>query len=855
MKSLEVIRKDGSGDHGMGQDTERGGDAHEAPVRNLLLGRLAGPILLTILPLVLVLGGYYRSVLLGGLRDWPISGDAAFYAYQLARVGELHGQWWKLGQDEKVGSPYQPEFGKHPGVYEGVDLLLVSSLTSRWLDPVTNYHVIMMTVLVVNGWVVGWMVRRLSRSWFWAAVAVILVTWNYSTAFRLHGHAHLFKYYWTVLAVTAFSRYLDAPTVRRSVILGLAMALVLQGSFYLGSFLGLACGVWWLGCLVAGQLSWRHVRGAVPALVTFSAAAMALTFPVWIGSRSRLLADSYHGHGRIDAWNFSAELWQYFVSPASQAGLSFTADFKNRYALERGYLEGWHYPGHVILLAVAIYLVLKLRNRPVQVSDPRLLDRFMGLAALLVLLSLAGGPSFFLVSGIGCFRAYGRAGLLALALLCVAAPVILAGACQRVRGRLPRCLILVVLGISLYEGYQATTWRPFQSRTEIPAWVDWLAQQPPQERLAAFPPARERPVEWWGFDSLLFRVMHRHAALNGSDSLLLAADLKLLGATYQQMNPAGLRFVASLGYTTLAFHQEYLSANSWICSLPWLDRFDERGPWSFYRVSASLEELPRVSIEEVLASWRPREEPAEVPAGCWITERFELDRDVTVGTTAPFRLVWADHRERWVGEPVPALFQHVFGPDLPAFSVKTPNMQGLYRLLFIDQRQQVLRSRLYWVRGDVETILAHEVADRSARGRPVCDPQNRTRARRGSSRSGERQRVLSPGKYQPRPGLFEVDPSAPEALETSAGSLVVKVGTAQENRRAPGDEITILLPCDVPPRTAIRLPLPEVLAGRAHVQHGLTFRPYFHRSGEVLVTPVPPELELARGRALDRPRK
>jgi hypothetical protein len=95
----------------------------------------------------------------------------------------------------------------------------------------------------------------------------------------------------------------------------------------------------------------------------------------------------------------------------------------------------------------------------------------------------------------------------------------------------------------------------------------------------------------------------------------------------------------------------------------------------------------------------------------------------------------------------------------------------------------------------------------------------------------------------------------PGALETSAGSLVVKVGTAQENRRVPGDEITILLPCDLPPRTAIRLPLPEVLAGPAHDQHGLTLRPCFHRSGEVLVMPVPPDLELARGRALDRIRK
>ena len=841
----------------MAIDTEQGRDAQETPVRNAPLARVAGALLVAILPLVLVLGGYYRSVLLGGLKNWPISGDGAFYAYQLARVGELHGQWWKLGQDEKVGAPYQPEFGKHPGVYEGVDLLLVSSLTSRWLDPVTNYHVIMMTVLVVNGWIAGWMVRRLTSSWFWAAVAVILVTWNYSTAFRLQGHTHLFKYGWTVLAVTAFSRYLDDPTGRRSVILGLAMALVLQGSFYLGSFLGLACGVWWLGCLVAGRLSWRHVRGAVPALVTFSAAALALTFPVWIGSRSRLLADSYQGHGRIDAWDLSAELWQYLVSPASRAGISFTTDFKNRYTLERGFLEGWHYPGHVILLAVAIYLVFRLRNRPLRLSDPRLLDRFMGLTAILVLLSLAGGPSFFLVSGIGCFRAYGRAGLLALALWCVAAPVILNGACQMVRGGVPRFLaLLVLLGITLYEGYQATSWFPSHTRMEIPGWVDWLAQQPRQERMAAFPPARDRPV-WWCFDSLLFRVMHRHAALNGSDSLLLAADFKLLGATYERMNPTGLRFVASLGYTTLAFHQEYLSANSWIRSLPWLDRIDERGPWLFYRVKGSLEELPRMSVEQILASWRPREVPAEVPAGCWITERFELDREVVVGPTAPIRLVWADERDRWVGESIPALFQHVFGPDLPAFSVKTPNVAGVYRLLFLDQRRRVLQSRPYRVRGDVATILARITSSQADQLDAEQFVTLRTeRGQGGGSLVLENSSLFYLQANTSREQVYLKSVRAHAGtLNTSAGSLVVKVGTASEDRRAPGHEITILLPCDVPPRTAIRLSLPQVLAGPTHDQDSLTLRPHFHRSGEVLVMPVPPDLQLARGRALDRPRR
>ena len=41
----------------------------------------------------------------GGLKSAPVTGDAAFYAYQFARAGELSGQWWKMGQDDLIGAP------------------------------------------------------------------------------------------------------------------------------------------------------------------------------------------------------------------------------------------------------------------------------------------------------------------------------------------------------------------------------------------------------------------------------------------------------------------------------------------------------------------------------------------------------------------------------------------------------------------------------------------------------------------------------------------------------------------------------------------------------------------------------
>ncbi len=692
-----------------------------------------------------------------GSREWPISGDACFYTYQLSRIGELGGQWWKLGHDEMVGAPFQPEFGKHPGVYEGVDLLMASTLTSRWLDPVVNYHLMMMVVLVVNGWVVGWLVRRLTGSWTWAVLGVILVSWNYSTAFRLQGHAHLFKYGWTVLAVTAFSRYLDQPTRRRGLMLGLAMALVLQGSFYLGSFLAMACGVWWLGCLVSGRLSRCHAQATAVAIASFALPSLVLTFPVWAYSGSKLLADSYGGHGRIDAWKNSAELWQYFLSPASGTAASYVSEFRERFHTDRSMLEGWHYPGWTVLLALGAYLVVRSRGRHLPVSDARLLDRFVGISGLLVLLSLSGGPSFFLVSGIGCFRAYGRAGLLALALWCVAAPVALHGLFQSFRsGRRRRLAFLGLLSLSLFEGYQATVWFPSERRMEIPAWVDWLAAQPADVRLAAFSPARERPVDWWGYDSLFFKTRHRHTSLNGSDSLLLAADLKLLGATYERMTPAGLRFVVSLGYDNLAFHREYLETNPWIRSSPWLDRIDTCGPWVFYRANQQIERLPGASLEDVIAYWPEQNKRIEVPADSWITGRFELPGDVVVGVSPPVWLVWTDERGRRIGDPARACYQHVFGPGIPAFCVKTPVAEGDYRLVFLDDQRREVHSRAYRVRGDLNTIVTQTHFGEGCRCRRASNGNRESEWQHAHPDPSKQESLLSPGQHEPRPGLSEI---------------------------------------------------------------------------------------------------
>jgi hypothetical protein len=584
---------------------------------------------LAFLPVLLALTFYYRPLLEEGFATLPAGGDSDFYIYQTARMGDLGGRWWKLGDDELVGRPYPTWVARHPGLYEGLDLLLVSSVTARFLDPVTNYHFLILLVLAVNGWVAGWMALRLTRSYAWAALAVVLITLNMPTNMRMAGHLHLFKYGWVLLAVWAFFRYLDAPSPRRGVLLGLAVVWVLLSSFYFGFLLALVLGVWWLGYLVAGRLTRRHVLATVAAGATCAALAAALTFPIWTKSRAAGAAEreNYFQRNREQLTVFSSDPWQYFVPPRwghskelLRPGIADGVTDLN---------EGWNYPGCVVLLAVGAYVVTRLRGVVLRVTDPRLLDRLVGLSAVCVVLSLTGGPAVLVYDVVPFFRAYGRAGLFALALWCVAAPAVLCGLTRQCswllsRGarrlaqgwpwlllrvgwvsRLPQSLrrlahqwpwlllrgaiVAGALALALFEGNQYRDHPYLWRRTEPdPAWVGWLARQPADVRLAAFPFYGE-DNQWYPF---YLRLRHRHATLNGCELDPLRADLGKYGATLEKMTPEGLQFIASLGYNALAFDQQYLQAHGWIRRLPWLEPVDLPGDWSVYRVLA--DKLPSV---------------------------------------------------------------------------------------------------------------------------------------------------------------------------------------------------------------------------------------------------------------------
>ena len=203
----------------------------------------ASRFVLVVLPVVLALVGYYRAQLAGSPLPRP-RGDAAFYAYQLQRAAECHGQWWRIAADSRLGHPYPSEFAKHPGLFEGVDLMLLATLFAGTVGAAWTYHLAALAALTFNGWIAAWIVFRITRSTLWALVAVALVTLNESVAVRVMVHLHLFKFGWALLAVWAFVAFLKQPAWRRGLLLGLAVALVLQASFYLGFFTGLGLGFW-----------------------------------------------------------------------------------------------------------------------------------------------------------------------------------------------------------------------------------------------------------------------------------------------------------------------------------------------------------------------------------------------------------------------------------------------------------------------------------------------------------------------------------------------------------------------------------------------------------------------------------
>jgi hypothetical protein len=670
----------------------------------LTWARISTWALLAVLPLVLAVAAYYPAQLRG--KPFPrLEGDASLYAYQLMRAAECHGQWWHIVNDERLGYPYPSEFAKHPGLFEGVDLLLLAALTAGWTGIPAAYHLAVLFALVVNGWIAAWIVLRFTRSPLWAAMAVILITLNQSVAVRILGHIHLFKFSWILLSTLAFVYFLERPTRRSGLVLGIALALVLQSSFYFGYFMVLSLGAWYLKEIVAGRVKRGQFMPAGVAVLAFALLGGALCFPVVTGTSAIGGSGGYFHRDWAETWGYSSELWKYFVPKGSWVANSYWRDVRQR-VVPPLMDEGWNFPGYTVLLGVLVAGASRLRGGAIYGRLGPFVKVGLGLLVLWTILSLAGGPSVLLFAVAPSFRCYGRFGLLVVGVGSVLAPVVL---CEWVRSRrrplAGNVLTLLVLLLVASDGWHAAASFPgWSGQAAPPAWVEWLKGQPAHVRLAAFamPEPNGSSINWWGSPALSWLPWHGHSTLNGCDYALLEGDLRLLGGSYERINPAGLRFVASLGYDTLAFHRDYLAANSWIETLPWLDRVDEREEWQFFQANHDFARFPETSLEQVLARANLEEQlPTHVPQDCWITGSWPVAEDLFVAGSNWALLAWTDENGKIVTEPKRAFYQHIFGPSIPAYTIRSPKRPGRYRLVVLDRENRPRAAKRYEIVSDL----------------------------------------------------------------------------------------------------------------------------------------------------------
>jgi hypothetical protein len=418
--------------------------------------------------------------------------------------------------------------------------------------------------------------------------------YNSSTAARISGHLHLFKYGWFLLAAFAFSRFIDSPRVRRGVILGLTSALVIQSSFYFGYFLVLSFGIMGVGLLIAGSLGRRHLVGGFACGVVLIVLTAAFTFPVWTITRHSDSFRDYLSRYPRHVWYFGSEPVSMFWPPWRQPSWRSPMRFIHE---ERPWCtEGWNYPGMAVWLVLGGYLLLWLRTGS-RLALPVEVDRFLVLSMILAILSLSGGPGILLYEWFPSFRCYGRAGILALSLWAVIVPVLMQRIGRRFLRPLARALVFVgLMSLAVVEGIWAGEPLYHHQQAPVPAWVSWLASQPSDVRLVAFQRFKDpllsvrvlTDADIWSWT--FYAMLHRHDTLNGADVDQVEEDLRPLGASLLEddLNESALRLFVSQGYNHFAFTKDYLKAQPTLEHLPWLEHictlrvgsFSERGPRS-----------------------------------------------------------------------------------------------------------------------------------------------------------------------------------------------------------------------------------------------------------------------------------
>ena len=556
------------------------------------------------------------------------------------------------------GHPYPSEFAKHPGLYEGIDLMLLAALFGNGFGAAWTYHLAVLAALAFNGWIAAWIVLRMTRSTLWAAAAVVLVTLNEPISGRILGHLHLFKFGWFLIAVWTFAGFLKQPTWRRGLLLGLAAALMLQSSFYLGFLMLLGLAFWYCLEAVAGRVFRDHLIATLAAMVAFLVLAVLSCSPVWINYTPIVGADQYFQRQWAETWTFGSELWKYVVPKSSWLGGNYFRDLRHQSpppVME----EGWNFPGYTVVFTLLVAVVALLRRSELSKKLNPFVPVSLGLMAFWTILSLAGGPSALVFHAIPSFRCYGRAGLLVVALGSVVAPIIahdLVRRCRRQRARMILTLALLAL-VASDARRAAVSFDGWPADSKIPEWVGWLNQQPPDEQLAVFMPHPPAPIETGGGAWQVPNPSTGGAsrASSGCRSTVMRRFAEAISRSSRETcgswaprtirsTPRGCAMwrpsVTKRSRSTVTTWRQ--TPGSPRCA--WLEEIDDRGEWHFYRARADLPRFPITSLEQILARRSPSRRTARSPAGM-------LDHRILAGIRRHDRrwsrlgvLAWTDER-------------------------------------------------------------------------------------------------------------------------------------------------------------------------------------------------------------------
>jgi hypothetical protein len=152
------------------------------------------------------------------------------------------------------------------------------------------------------------------------------------------------------------------------------------------------------------------------------------------------------------------------------------------------------------------------------------------------------------------------------------------------------------------------------------------------------------------------------------------------------------------------------------------------------------------------------------------------------------------------------LYQHLFGPDLPAYTIKTPAKEGTYRLVFLDEHRRPLGSKPFVV--SPKLLTSRQIF----RNRPPDISVSPLTVRSAECR-GDRVRITLENKtgcyiqaHTLREQKLGSASTHPGMTLPALGSLILEVNYLDDDRNS--GQVIRVLPHDLPPHGRLAMDLP-----------------------------------------------